>query len=56
MQKLSSFLKCKTSITKYIHYIHHVKKLIRLLSFLNLAYGTADRTHIHTQKVLWIFP
>lgn len=56
MQKLGSFLKCNTSITKYIHYVQGVKKLIRLLSLLNLAYGTADRTHIHTQMMSWIFP
>lgn len=56
MQKLSSFLKCNTSITKYIHYIQDVKKSLRLLSFFNLMYGTADRTHIHTQKMSWIFP
>lgn len=50
MQKLSSFLKCNTSITKYVHYIQGVKKLIRLLNLLNLAHGT-DRTHTHTKDV-----
>lgn len=50
MQKLSSFLKCNTSITKYIHYIQGVKKLVRLLSLLNLAHGT-DRTHPPTKDV-----
>lgn len=37
MQNLSSFLKCNTSITKYIHYIQGIKKLLRLLVFLILC-------------------
>lgn len=51
MQKLSSFLKCNTSITKYVHYIQGIKKLVRLLSLSNLAHGT-DRTHTSAKDVV----
>lgn len=45
MQKLSSFLKCNTSITKYVHYIQGVRKLIRLINLLNLVHGTNRTPH-----------
>lgn len=43
MQKLSSFLKCNTSITAYIHYIQGVKKLKSVKS----GAWYREKTHTH---------